>query len=497
MFGIANIQAANRIKKTNNFLREIQKEKRLYGLNPIYNDYGLIAYQDTFGHYNSLSGTYIDFRYACIDIKRRKLIYIKDCFDNFIAKGGYVFQDVGYKAEYPDEIMGRIANINGETLLDSVTNWYLFRDHFFTHKTINNLFVFSLYKAGGLIRKDTIRDYDYCSPCGYNYAIPIDIFFVHNKYYWINGSLYDEKLNKVLADADWGNFEMAHHNYMEMYPKDLSFYTLSGDRMTLYNKRCKKKYTIPFETSRWNESSDFSEPASILWNKKLIVLNRRVYDFKGAPITPEKHYFSGYYNKFLIYNNNEETFVMTLDKTQFQQIKLGKCRLEKTEKKWLLRTPTSTDTLDNITGLNSDKHIGTSVGNKLGIINNNGETIIPPDYDIILIDKLYYIGIKLEYGFPYDLYDKKGKLLAKGMSKFIVDTQDTENRYYCGGVYDIYKPDVFQYFIFKEGENKYRYWLRNKKKSKVFYADEINTEDLSNRYLPIKKDGIWQYLEIK
>ena len=96
-----------------------------------------------------------------------------------------------------------------------------------------------------------------------------------------------------------------------------------------------------------------------------------------------------------------------------------------------------------------------------------------------------------KYGFPYDLYDKNGKQLAKGMSEFIVDEDFFE------GTYERYKPDLFRYFIFKEGENKYRYWLRNKKKSKVFYADEINTEDLSNRYLPIKKDGIWQYLEIK
>ena len=485
LFGIANIQATNRIKKTNNFLKEFQKEKEIYDLYPIYNGYGLMRHPDTLDHYSSLYGTYVYFQFACIDIKKRRLINNKDTFDSFISKGSFIFQVAGYEAEYPeDERMGKIANINGETLLDSVTNWYLFRNHFFTlrHAGADTIFEISLYKAGRLIRKDTIHsDLDYINSLGLDGLIIVS--FVHNKYCWINGSLYDENLNKVLADTDWGTFEMAHHNYFEIYPKNLFFYMWSGNRMTIYNKRCKKKYTIPFD-------KEHIDRPSILLNKKIIVLDRRVYDLKGTPITPEDHYFSGYYNKFLIYNNNEETFVMTMDKRQSQQIKLGKCRLEKTGKKWLLRTPTSTDTIDNITGINSDEHIGISVGNKLGIINKNGNTIIPPYYDEILIDKLYYIGMD-KYGFPYDLYDKNGKQLAKGMSEFIVDEDFFE------GTYERYKPDLFRYFIFKEGENKYRYWLRNKKKSKVFYADEINTEDLSNRYLPIKKDGIWQYLEIK
>ncbi|MCR5567651.1 MAG: hypothetical protein K6G31_00075 [Paludibacteraceae bacterium] len=481
LFGIANIQAANRIKKANNFLKDFQKGKevKINYLCSIYNGYGLMEYSDSLRHY------------ACIDIKKRKLINNKDTFDPFFSKGGFVFQNAGYTGYHTryseHERIGKIVNINGETLLDSVTNWYLFRNHFLAlrHAGADTIFEISLYKARRLIRKDTIHsDLDYIYSLGLLDGLII-VSFVHNKYCWINGSLYDENLNKVLADTDWGTLEMAHHNYFEIYPKNLFFYTWSGNRMTIYNKRCKKKYTIPFD-------KEHIDRPSILLNKKIIVF-RRVYDFKGVPITPEKHYFSGYYNKFLIYNNNEETFVMTLDKTQFQQIKLGKCRLEKTEKKWLLRTPTSTDTLDNITGLNSDEHIGISVGNKLGIINKKGNTIIPPYYDEILIDKLYYIGID-KYGFPYhsyDLYDKNGKQLAKGMSEFIVDEDFFE------GTYERYKPDLFRYFIFKEGENKYRYWLRNKKKSKVFYADDIDTEDLSNRFLPIMKDGVWQYLEIK
>ncbi len=51
--------------------------------------------------------------------------------------------------------------------------------------------------------------------------------------------------------------------------------------------------------------------------------------------------------------------------------------------------------------------------------------------------------------------------------------------------------------FFKIEDGKYQYFLRKKKKSKAFYADDIDTADLSNKYLPIKKDGIWQYLEIK
>lgn len=477
LFGIANIQAANRIKRVNKYLKDFQKEIKIDRLHPIYHGYGLMAYLDT---------RYIYRNEYTIDIKKRKLINNKDTFDPFIAKGGFVFQDAGYEAEYPDdEIMGKITNINGETLLDSVTDWLPSKKHFLTfrHAGADTTFEISSYKHGRLIRKDTIHS-DLQNSQMYGL---IAHSVVHNKYCWISGSLYDEKLNKLLTNAGWGTFEMSHHNYREIYPKNLYIYTLSGDSITFYNKRCKKKYTI--DRNYWS----FDLP-SIMWDKKLIVLDRRGYDLKGTPITPENHYFSGYYNKYLIYNNNEETFAMTLDKTQSKKIKLGRCRLEKNEKKWVLRTPTSTDTLDNITGINSDKHIGISVGNKIGIIDKNGKTIVPPCYREILIDNLYYIGNKNEYG-PYDLYDKNGTLLAKGMDEFI-HSESQRDPYELPIEYR-YEPDRFRYFIFKESENKYRYWLRNKKKSKVFYADDINTPDLSNRYLPIKKDGVWQYLEIK
>ncbi len=482
LFGIANIQAANRIEKTNDFIKGIQKEIKLDFLYPIYNGYCMIGC--LYDYRENYRNRYTKYT---IDIKKRKLINI-NTFVRLIAKGGFVFQDAGYEAEYPeDEIMGKITNINGETLLDSVTDWLLSKKHFLTfrHAGADTTFEISSYKNGRLIRKDTIHSDLQQYNVGMYGLIAHSV--VHNKYCWINGSLYDEKLNKLLTNAGWGTFEMSHHNYREIYPKNLYIYTLSGDSITFYNKRCKKKYTI--DRNYWS----YGLP-SIMWDKKLIVLDRRGYDLKGTPITPENHYFSGYYNKYLIYNNNEETFAMTLDKTQSKKIKLGRCRLEKNGKKWVLRTPTSTDTLDNITGINSDKHIGISVGNKIGIIDKNGNTIVPPCYREILIDNLYYIGNKNEYG-HYDLYDKNGTLLAKGMDEFL-DNEIQRDPYELPIEYG-YKPDRFRYFIFKESENKYRYFLRKKKKSKVFYADDINLRDLSNRFLPIKKDGIWQFLEIK
>ena len=49
------------------------------------------------------------------------------------------------------------------------------------------------------------------------------------------------------------------------------------------------------------------------------------------------------------------------------------------------------------------------------------------------------------------------------------------------------------FFLIEDG--KYKYFLRKKKKSKVFYADEINTEGLSIGFCLLRKTefgSIWK-----
>ena len=490
MFCLVNTQASNDLKWVNKVLKEHQIKYKIRGLSPIYKGYALLESYDK-AYTGMVFAPGIE---SYIDIKNREFEVDYQGYQvDDITMGEYILYDAGETDEngfklYNGSNRG-IRKFGGETVTDSVYEWQTARNFFIVYKKIANtdtLVKMTIYKEGKSIHSDT---------CFYEIGIgPYGAHFIYDRYCWIKGKLYDENLKKVIdEDVDAGVVEMPHHDFIEMYPNNYSFFAFLKDSMNIYNEKCKKKYVVPLKIQK-DDNGYHCYNVSFLWDKKLIVMCRRGYNLKGVAVTPKNHYFSGYFKDYLIYDKQEEAFASTIDGFSTPKIKLGKCSLEKSGKKWVLKSPLSTDSIDLIIGLNSDKHIGIKVGKYIGIIDRDGKSILPICYDKIYIDKLYYIGQK---GYEYVLFNKKGKLLAEGMTEIMTEDEDgfTDSSY--GISNSIPYGDRFRYVIFKEGKNKYRYWLRNKKKSKAFYADDINTADLSNRFLPIKKDGIWQFLEIK
>ena len=488
LFCLVNTQASNHLKWVNKVLKEHQIKFGIRGLSPIFNGY---AFLESCNKDDIESPIGI---HSYIDIKNRVFEVGYEGYQVMdIIRGGYVIYDAGETDEngfkiYEGTNLG-IKKLGGETVTDSVYEWLSAPNFFIVYKKIANtdtLVKMTIYKEGKPIHSDT---------CFYEIGIgPYGARIIYDRYCWLKGKLYDENFKKVIdEDVSAGVVEMPHHDFIETYPNNYSFFAFSKDSMNIYNKKCKKKYVAPLNIKK-DDNGFHCYNVSFLWDKKLIVMCRRVYNLEGVAVSPKSHYFSGYFKDYLIYDKQEEAFASTIDGFSTPKIKLGKCSLEKSGKKWVLKSPLSTDSIDLIIGLNSDKHIGIKVGKYIGIIDRDGKSILPICYDKIYIDKLYYIGQK---GYEYVLFNKKGKLLADGMTEIMTEDEDgfTDSSY--GISNSIPYGDRFRYVIFKEGKNKYRYWLRNKKKSKAFYADDINTADLSNKYLPIKKDGIWQYLEIK
>ena len=487
LFCLVNTQASNHLKWANKFLAEYQVENQIGQISPIYNGYAKIYKPNCIDCCSN---------FDIIDIKKKAIV--SDVHENMsLTKVGYIlfYDDLPQVSEEDTFCFGNLKDrkIKGDTiLLDNVFEFYPMKDNFIAYRKLDPTYTSIervLYKKGNVVQRDTFSSWpkDYCD------------VYIYDKYRLVRSShkLYDENLNVVLeGDIRPTKHILCHNGFVEYYPMYTSFFLHKDGKIFIFNDKCGKKQVLPMteeELCGVKEKDESEWCRGFIWEKKLIVteyqraghLHLRVFKLDGTPLTPEKHNFSGYFKNILFYDNKEETFAVTMDGTKINRIKLGKCSLEKSGKKWILKSRLSTDSIDLITGLNSNQHIGIKKGMYNGIIDKNGNTIIPTHFDDIYIDKPYYIGIK---DWKSNFYDKRGKLLADRMPEYL-----RSDDY-------LIKPDSHHYhthYVFDEGNGKYRYFHRNKKKSKVFYADEINTLDLSNRYLPIKKDGIWQYLEIK
>ena len=498
LFCLVNTQASNHLKWVNKFLAEYQVENQIDHIRPIYNDYAEI-YKSS-----CIEGACCD-KLDIINIKKKAIV--SDVHENMsLTKGGYILfnDELPLVSEEDTFCFGNLKDrkINGDTiLLDKVFEFYPMKDNFIAYRRFDSTYTsmeMVLYKKGNVVQRDTFSSWpkDYC-----------DVSYICDKYRLVLSShkLYDENLNVVL-EGDIKEYVYGFHSngYSVKFPNNRSIFLYADNDVSIYDDKCKKRHVIPKAVmNKLEQCNDdvYEFCVGFLWKKKLIMTRQgtkepggyllRAYKLDGTPVIPDKHKFSGYFRNILFYDNKEETFAVTMDGTKINRIKLGKCSLEKSGKRWILKSRLSTDSIDLITGLNSNQHIGIKKGMYNGIIDKNGNTILPTRFDVIFMFKKFYLGwVKSKFM----IYDKNSKVLADyNMDDYLRDGHDDYIYVDNNGLY----PYRRQYSIYKEGEGKYRYWLRNKKKSKVFYADEINTEDLSNRYLPIKKDGIWQYLEIK
>ena len=285
---------------------------------------------------------------------------------------------------------------------------------------------------------------------------------------------------------------------IEIYPEkeNSSIFDINSKNVFVYDHKLKKKLTVNYPSQ---DSVHFSFCyTTLLPGDSLLAVysyygekeGNIVYTTDLEAVTPIGDNFTGFFKDYLLYDHANETSAVKTDRKPTTEIKLGRYRLKKHNAKWTLNTPFTTDCFDRLTGLNNNKYLGVVAGSKVGILGEHGSLILPPKFKEIFIDKIYFIGLTTED--TYEVYDKKGNLIGKNFLDFFYDEYDKED-----------EPDRqtgkdrYHYFFFKLEDGKYQYFLRKKKKTKVFYADEINTEDLSNRFLPIMKDGVWQYLEIK
>ena len=473
---ISNIHAVDRVKRINNFIKKGPNVITSCNyLGPLYKDYAFIFYNKEAYEY-PMDGW--------IDVKNLKIIddtVTNKCIKNlFIAYDGFVdFGSIVYK-------------IDGTEYSDKIENFIPFHKNLILTKSDTTGFDIVLYKRGNVVSRSHNEDYGKS-----RFEIVYNDFFILDDD--TTSTLYDKNLNllikgvyicKSISKINQGGF-------YELYPRKEHqyFFCFCDKKNTIiaYDRKARKKMEIPFKYDsklehHWDEATFFSEKKyAVLGNMTHYVVNITT----GRPIIPTKYNFIGYFKENLICEYNNKTLAITTEGETTSQIKVGKYCMVDCGTKWILKTPFYTDSIEKLNGLNSDEYIGVTIKGKLGIIGKKGNIIVPPQYQEIFIDKFYFVCHSTKD--TYDIYDKKGKLYGKDLLAFYFDETDIEYQNFSSG----FKIDRNHYMFFKIEDGKYQYFLRNKKKSKVFYADEFNTEDLSNRFLPIKKDGIWQYLEIK
>ena len=483
---ISNIHAVDRVKKINKYLSEITSSKGIEKLYPLYNGYAYIYCKDT----NSL------IREAWLDGNELKIKYLPEDTEHrdvFIAYGGYAC----LRAERSLHL--HLYKVDGTRIFDDIDKFTPFYQHLSIYRQNETL----LYKKGKLtsIRRP--------KGCSLTYLLSGEV--LHNKFLNADGScVYDKKLKIVTKETDYIETEKMNFkntkNFHKIYSNknNYSFITWfnwsEGQALfTINNEKHTKKEDIilPYldnhvEISIYEKKGLIEQRLVDNWWGERYLQKDVVYRKEnGDSIMPENYRFTGYFKNYILCENDTGTSAITLSGEETSQIKLGKCLLNKIGRKWVLNSFSSIDSIEYVTGLNSDKYIGITINGKNGIIDKDGNMIVEPDKYEIFIDKLYFVCRTANS--TYWIYDKKGNIIGKDLLDFYFDHLDLEDETSAFR----YKTDKYHYMFFKIEDGKYRYFLRKKKKSKVFYADEINTEDLSNRYLPIKKDGIWQYLEIK
>ena len=493
-----NIQAIPHTKRINDYLISCRNTttsnghiiKNIINLYPLYNGYSYIKYEDSYNQE----------RIGWLDVKNLRVIDLPQKFtwsDAFIAKGGFAILMRLPENYHTNESKYKLLyKIDGNYILDNVIEFVPFFKHFAIYRYIEpgHTLQFILFKNGelsfGTSEKET------------HSTIHSNIIF--NKYLSFADTLYNRNLKHISGyiGGIGENERRLRGTFFDTYPHNDNHIFLNclidNDDAVIYtNEKFKKEITFYLP-----DSTEFDYDEGYLFkDDKYIVLKHNtvhvVYNtLSRKPITPLNHDFTGFFKDYLLHNYNHETFATSTTGIQEKQIKLGKHFLEKIGRKWLYSSPVLSDSIDCVIGLNNDNYIGVNIKNKVGIINKKGNITIYPSYEQIYIDNLYFICRTEKKEF--DIYDKDGNNIGKNLKEIYYDNLDDRSFpyefLYCNNKYKI---DKYHYMFFKLEDGKYRYFLRKKKKSKVFYADEINTEDLSNKYLPIKKDGIWQYLEIK
>ncbi|MCR5567708.1 MAG: hypothetical protein K6G31_00360 [Paludibacteraceae bacterium] len=492
---LTNVEASLRIKRINRYLKDCSKIttsgnhkiKEIVRLHSIYNDYAVLIYKD------SLSSEYA---LAWLDLKHLNTI---DFPEKHREWDGTLHYSTDIAAGSLTCINNEIQKIGGKTLIDSIEYILPFKKNliavrFPDPREIGEL-VFIKTVPHAIVKRG-IR------PC----AFPDEYEIISNKYFTIGAHLYDDKLRLRLDGNDneegiCGEIIIRNRRgFTEIYPEkenqSIFFFNDKSDNIFVYDHKLKKKLTInfPFEDTVHYYYCN----ATLLHDDSLLTLvcsyrgreerSDVVFTTNGEAITPIGDNFTGFFKDYLLYDHANETSAVKTDRKPTTEIKLGRYRLKKHNAKWTLNTPFTTDCFDRLTGLNNNKYLGVVTGSKVGIIGEHGNLILPPKFEKIFIDKLYFICLTTKK--TYEVYDKKGNLIGENFLRFFCENEENRSGLELGEY-------TYHYFFFKLEDGKYQYFLRKKKKSKVFYADEINTEDLSNKYLPIKKDGIWQYLEIK
>ena len=487
---LTNVEASLRIKRINRYLKDCSKIttsgnhkiKEIVRLHSIYNDYAVLIYKD------SLSSEYA---LAWLDLKHLNTIDFPEKhrewdgtphYSTYIAAGGLYWLD------------GTIQKIGGTTLLDSLVRIIPFKDNIIAFRVPDSSDIGELVFIKTTPRHSHQYDYGYQIECG----------IICNKYFKYAYDLYDDKLRLRLEGHENGfcgeTLHRGRSGFIEIYPEkenqSIFFFNHKSDNIFVYDHKLKKKLTVNYP-SQDTVFNMFCAMTLLHGDSLLMLLSEyrgkrfhMVYTTDLEAVTPIGDNFTGFFKDYLLYDHANETSAVKTDRKPTTEIKLGRYRLKKHNAKWTLNTPFTTDCFDRLTGLNNNKYLGVVAGSKVGILGEHGSLILPPKFKEIFIDKIYFIGLTTED--TYEVYDKKGNLIGKNFLDFFYDEYDKEDKLdrQTG-------KDRFHYFFFKLEDGKYQYFLRKKKKTKVFYSDDIDTEDLSNRFLPIMKDGVWQYLEIK
>lgn len=492
---LTNVEASLRVKRINRYLKDYSKIttsgnhkiNRISNLYPIYNDYAVLIYQDSLSSEYALA--WLDLKHMnTIDFPEEDRIYsFYGGVPTFTAAGGLTC------------INNEIQKIGGKTLIDSIEYILPFKKNliavrFPDPREIGEL-VFIKTVPHAIVKRGI-------SPC----AFPDEYEIISNKYFTIGAHLYDDKLRLRLDGNDneegiCGEIIIRNRRgFTEIYPEkenqSIFFFNDKSDNIFVYDHKLKKKLTInfPFEDTVHYYYCN----ATLLHDDSLLTLvcsyrgreewSDVVFTTNGEAITPIGDNFTGIFKDYLLYDHANETSAVKTDRKPTTEIKLGRYRLKKHNAKWTLNTPFTTDCFDRLTGLNNNKYLGVVTGSKVGILGEHGNLILPPKFEKIFIDKLYFICLTTKK--TYEVYDKKGNLIGENFLRFFCENEENRSGLELGEY-------TYHYFFFKLEDGKYQYFLRKKKKSKVFYADDIYTRDLSNRFLPIMKDGVWQYLEIK
>ena len=490
---LTNVEASLRVKRINRYLKDCSKIttsgnhkiKEIVRLHSIYNDYAVLIYKDSLSSEYALA--WLDLKHMnTIDFPEEDRIYgFYGGVPTFTAAGGLTC------------INNEIQKIGGTTLIDSIEYILPFKKNliavrFPDPREIGEL-VFIKTVPHAIVKRG-IR------PC----AFPDEYEIISNKYFTIGAHLYDDKLRLRLDGNDneegicGETLYRGRSGFIEIYPEkenqSIFFFNHKSDNIFVYDHKLKKKLTVNYP-SQDTVFNMFCAMTLLHGDSLLMLLSEyrgkrfhMVYTTDLEAVTPIGDNFTGFFKDYLLYDHANETSAVKTDRKPTTEIKLGRYRLKKHNAKWTLNTPFTTDCFDRLTGLNNNKYLGVVTGSKVGIIGEHGNLILPPKFEKIFIDKLYFICLTTKK--TYEVYDKKGNLIGENFLRFFCENEENRSGLELGEY-------TYHYFFFKLEDGKYRYFLRKKKKSKVFYADEINTEDLSNRYLPIKKDGIWQYLEIK